>query len=184
MDSGWKLNREKVALVVIDFQEKLAKVMKYRDQVADNINLLLAASRMMDIPVVVTEQYPDGLGPTVPDIRENLSQADPISKMTFNCWGVAPFSEELEKGGRNTLLIVGMEAHVCVYQTVIEALNRNYAVHVPEDAVCSRTTPNWKRGLEMMASAGAHITCTEAVVFDLMERADSSEFKELIKLIK
>lgn len=184
MGSDWKLNRGQAALVVIDFQEKLAKVMKYRDQVVDNINLLVTASKMMGIPVVVTEQYPDGLGPTVCEIRANLPEEDFIPKMTFNCWGVDLFREKLDRMERKTLLVVGMETHVCVYQTVVEALNRGYLVHVPEDAVCSRRTTNWRRGLEMMASAGAHITCAEAVVFDLMERADTAEFKELIKLIK
>jgi len=184
MDSGWKLGREKTALVVIDFQEKLAKAMKYRDQVVNNINLLLNASKMMEIPVVATEQYPDGLGPTIAEIKENLPDLKCIPKMTFNCWGVEPFAKELEDARRNTLLVVGMEAHVCVYQTVIGALEKGFNVHIPEDAVCSRTKTNWKRGLEMMDSAGAHITCTEAAVFDLMERADTAEFKELIKLIK
>jgi nicotinamidase-related amidase len=184
MGSDWKLSREDVSLVVVDFQEKLAKVMKYKDKVASNINLLVAASRMMDIPIVATEQYPDGLGPTVPEIRENLPGGELIPKMTFSCWGVEPFHERLKGAGRNTLLVTGMETHVCVYQSVVEALDRGYRVFIPEDAVCSRRTGDWKRGLKMMASAGAYITCTEAVVFDLMERADTPEFKELIKLIK
>lgn len=184
MGLTWKLDRARTTLVIVDFQEKLAKVMKYKEQVTRNINLLLTASKMMDIPVVVTEQYPDGLGPTVSEIKENLPEIDLIPKMTFNCWGVEPFSKELEKAGRNTLLFVGMETHICVYQTVLEALNREFVVHVPEDAVCSRTKTNWERGLAMMGSAGAHITCTEAVMFDLMERAGTPEFKELSKLIK
>ncbi len=184
MKSDWKLNRDEVFLVVIDFQEKLAKTMEYRDQVADNINLLVTASKLMGIPVVVTEQYPDGLGPTVPAVKENLPAVQLIPKMTFNCWGVDPFVAEIEGAGRNTLLVVGMEAHICVYQTVVGAISKGYSVHVPDDAVCSRTSSNWKRGLAMMDSAGAHITCTEAAVFDLMGRADTSEFKELIKLIK
>lgn len=163
--------------MVVDVQERLAAVMAYRDQVIANIRRLIGVARLLQLPIVVTEQYPSGLGPTVPELRELLAGETFLEKSTFSCCGIEPFLAELQRLQAQKLLVVGMETHVCVLQTVLDCLAAGYLVHVPNDAVCSRFTNDWRTGLARLAAAGACVTTTETALFELLERAGTDEFR-------
>jgi nicotinamidase-related amidase len=132
----------------------------------------------------VTEQYPKGLGPTVTEIKDSLQPYAPIEKITFSCCGEKSFLDAASGTGKNQIILVGMETHVCVLQTCIDLLQAGHVVHVVSDAVCSRSFENYRTALEYMRDAGAVITCTETVLFQLLERAGSDEFRAISKRIK
>lgn len=179
------LSKDDSVLVIIDIQERLAAVMKERERVITNTLHLIEAARLLHIPVIVTEQYPRGLGLTVKEIRDPLSSYySPIEKVTFSCCKGEKFVDSLRRAGRERVIICGMETHVCVLQTCVDLLKRGYYVHIVKDAVCSRTDDNFMTGIDFMRDAGAVITCTETVLFQLLERAGTEEFKAISKRIK
>ncbi|MFO0753734.1 MAG: isochorismatase family protein, partial [Thermodesulfovibrionales bacterium] len=135
-------------------------------------------------PVILTEQYPKGLGPTVSEIREILPSAAPVEKMSFNCCEEPSFMREIKYIERKTLLLAGMEAHICVLQTCLSLLRDGFTVHVIRDAVCSRTKANWETGLAFMHDAGAVITSTETVLFQVLKKAGTEDFKAISQRIK
>lgn len=180
----YTLNKENTILFVIDIQEKLASVMKYKDQIINNTNVLVTAAREMDLPIIITEQYPKGIGPTVTDIKETIdNNAKIFEKNSFTAY-IDGVKEALEATGRKKVIIVGMEAHICVFQTARDLIDNGYEVFIPRDAVCSRTKENFENGLELMKDVGAVISNTESVVFDLLKVSGTPEFKVLSKLIK
>lgn len=175
------LTPEDSLLLVIDIQERLVAAMKYGSQVVEKTGILLTTAKAMEIPVLVTEQYPKGLGRTVPELP--VEDAGIFEKITFN--GCTPeVTEALKATGRKKIIVTGMETHVCVFQTVRDLLKDGYQVFVVEDGVCSRTKENFRNGLSLMAAMGAVITNTETVFFDLFKQAGTPQFKELSKLIK
>lgn len=176
---GFRFDRSGAVLLVIDIQERLAAVMAEREKVIANAGHLIAASKLLDVPVVYTEQYPRGLGPTVPELRAELEPAAPVEKLTFDCCGEPAFAPALEAAGRSSVIVCGMETHICVLQTVLGLLARGATVHVAADAVCSRHPENRHTALEFMRDAGAAITCTETVMFQLLVRAGTPEFKAI-----
>jgi isochorismate hydrolase len=181
----FSLDRNSAVLLVIDVQEKLCNAMDQEvlRQLTGNVSILLETAKELNFPVLATEQYPRGLGETLPEIRQKL----PVSateKMSFSCCGDASFMSRLKELRRKQVIITGMEAHVCVLQTVLDLLSRDYNVHVVSDAVMSRKKKNWKLGLNMAASAGAVVTCTEAAMFQLLKVAGTEEFKTLSKLVR
>lgn len=178
------LKKEQAALIVVDVQDRLAAVMSERQKVTANILHLIEAAKLLGLPVVLTEQYPKGLGPTVNEIKEALPASEPIEKLTFNCCGEPPFLTKVGALGKKKVILCGMETHVCVLQTCVGLLREGYDVHVVRDAVCSRTKDNYKTGIEFMRDAGAVITCTETVLFQLLEKAGTDEFKAIVKRIK
>lgn len=178
------LNKEDTVLLIVDIQDKLAVVMKEKDKVVRNNLHLIELAKMLGMPVMVTEQYPKGLGTTVPDIREALPFYRPVEKMTFDCCGRPAFLEELKEHKKSTVVLTGMETHVCVLQTCIGLLKGGINVHVVQDAVCSRAKENWKIGTEFMREAGAVVTSTETVLFQLLKMAGTEEFKAISKRIK
>jgi len=178
------LNRDDSVFLIVDIQDRLAAAMPGRRQVIDNNLHLIELSKLLDIPVVVTEQYPKGLGPTVDEIKEALPSYSPIEKLDFNCCKAESFSEKLRQAGRKKIVLTGMETHICVLQTCLGLLHDGYDVHVVADAVCSRAEDNWKVGLDFMRGAGAVITCTETVLFQLLGAAGTEEFKAISKRIK
>jgi nicotinamidase-related amidase len=180
----FSLDREEALLLVIDIQDRLAVAMSERAKVVTNTGHLIAAARLLDVPVVHTEQYPKGLGPTVPELRAALEPAAPIEKLTFDCCGEPSFAPALEAAGRSTVIVCGMEAHICVLQTVLGLLARGLVVHVAADAVCSRDAENYRAALELMRDAGAVVTCTETALFQLLGRAGTPEFKAIQSRIK
>jgi nicotinamidase-related amidase len=178
------LEKENAVLLIVDIQERLAAVMGQKDQVVRNNQHLVELAKMIDIPVVVTEQYPKGLGRTLPELQATLPYYRPVEKMTFDCCGQPTFLAELKDNNRNTVILTGMETHICVLQTCLGLLKGGMKVHVVQDAICSRTKLNWKAGIEFMREAGAVITCTETVLFQLLKVAGTDEFKKISQRIK
>jgi nicotinamidase-related amidase len=179
--ANYKLDKDDCILIIIDMQEKLMKAMPTREKVYKNTNLLLAAAEQMDIPVIVTEQYPSGLGATVDEIKVNLKEYEYFDKMEFSAY---PGLTKLISASRKTLLVTGSETHVCIYQTTRDLIENGYNVHLVKDAVCSRFEENYLNGLELMRDMGAVITNTETVLFDLLQLAGSPDFKVISKMLK
>ncbi|MBO3803171.1 MAG: hydrolase [Candidatus Brockarchaeota archaeon] len=177
------IGREGAALVVIDVQEKLLPKIAGNEKVVANIVKLIRFSKICGIPIILTEQYPKGLGQTVKAIRDEIPDVDPIVKTTFSCIGAHGFNDSLEKMKISTLILTGIEAHVCVAQTALEALDR-YKVCVVSDAVSSRDLENAKVGLRRMKSCGAIISSTEMVMYEILRDANTKEFKESLNLLK
>jgi nicotinamidase-related amidase len=178
------LDKEDTVLLIVDIQEKLAVVMTEKDKVVGNNLHLIELAKMINMPVMVTEQYPRGLGATVKDIREALPFYRPVEKMTFDCCGQPPFLEELKEHNKRNVVLTGMETHICVLQTCIGLLKGGINVHIVQDAVCSRTKENWETGVEFMREAGAVVTSTETVLFQLLKVAGTEEFKKISQRIK
>jgi nicotinamidase-related amidase len=178
------LEKHDAVLVIVDIQEKLAAVMSEREKVVNNCLHLLELCRLLDIPVMLNEQYPKGLGQTVPEIRNALVTYEPLEKIAFDCCKGDSFPARLAVTGRKKVLLAGMETHVCVLQTCIGLLNEGYAVHSVSDAICSRRKEDFETAREFMRDAGAVVTCTETVLFQLLERAGTEEFKVISKRIK
>ena len=178
------LNKNEAVLVIVDIQERLAAVMSERQKVVDNCLHLIEVSKLLNIPILLNEQYPKGLGPTVSEIREVLLPYQPLEKVTFSCCRGESFPNVLAASGRKKVILAGMETHVCVLQTAIDLLKTGYLVHLAKDATCSRTPDNFTTGAEFMRDAGAVITCTETVLFQLLEKAGTDEFKAISKRIK
>lgn len=175
------LQVEDSLLLVIDIQDRLVAAMGQGAQVIERTGILLQVAKAMNIPVIVTEQYPKGLGRTVAELP--IEGAKVFEKITFSAY-TAEVAEALREANRKKIIVTGMETHVCVFQTVRDLLQAGYQVFVVQDAVCSRRKMNFKNGIALMAAMGAVITNTETVFFDLMKKAGTPEFKELSKLIK
>jgi nicotinamidase-related amidase len=178
------LSRDEAVLVIVDIQERLAAVMSDRKKVTDNCLHLIEIAKLLRIPIALNEQYPRGLGPTVSEIRNALPVYEPVEKIAFSCCGQPAFLDRLSGPGRRKAILCGMETHVCVLQSCIDLVREGYAVHVVSDAMCSRTRENHRTGIEFMRDAGAVITCTETVLFQLLERAGTEEFRIISKRIK
>ncbi len=178
------LRKENTALVIVDVQEKLLPYVQKKDEVVANIQMLIKFAHIMHIPVILTEHYPKGLGVTVPEIKEVLEKYEPKEKVIFSCYGSLDFTEKLKELGIKRFMIAGIESHICVQQTTLDAMNAGYEVHVISDAISSRTKHNYKIGIKKMKHFGAIISSTEMAMYEIMERADTPEFKEVLKLVK
>ena len=180
------LDRAKAVLVVIDVQEKLCVAMDETvlRQLTKHIGILLETAQELSVPVLVTEQYVKGLGPTLAVLKEKAGDAPCYEKMAFSCCGSAEFVDKLKATGRTQVIITGMETHVCVLQTVIELRDAGFEVHLVKDAVMSRSKRNWQTAIEAMTLTGAVPTCTESVLFQLLKVAGTDEFKKLSKLVR
>jgi nicotinamidase-related amidase len=150
-----------------------------------NSQLLIRAAGVLDIPVIATTQHAKGLGDTVSDIKSFLPQ-DAIDKQMFSCFGSDVFCSAVKRlpGRRYTMLLCGMESHICVMQTALAGLREGYLVHVASDAVSSRTEWNWKVGLERMRAAGAVISATEMMIYELLRSSGTEEFKKMLAHLK
>lgn len=153
-------------------------------QLVKNVGILLDSAAELAVPVLVTEQYVKGLGPTVAELKEKAAAAPCYEKMTFSSCGSSDFVAALKSSGRTQVIITGMETHVCVLQTVIELREVGFDVHIVKDAVMSRNKQNWQTAVQAMTLAGAIPTCTESVVFQLLKVAGTDEFKKLSKLVR
>ncbi len=180
------LQADHCALIVVDIQEKLLPPIFNKESMVRNSQLLIRLAKILSIPVMVTTQYRKGLGAIVPEIASLLADVRAIDKMEFGCFGSDEFRSSLKKlpGNRNTVLLCGMESHICVTQTALGALNDGYLVHVASDAVGSRSEWNWKVGLDRMRDAGAVISSTEMMMYELLRCSGTKEFKELLPFIK
>ncbi len=179
----YTLKKEDSLLLLIDIQERLIKAMAHGDRVVKNTNILLETSKIMDMPILITEQYPRGLGHTVEEISNLHKEVEVFDKSTFTAC-IDGVNTRLKELGRQKIIIVGMETHVCVLQTCRDLLMEGYDVHIARDAVTSRSQENYENALEMMREMGAVITNTETIVFDLLKKAGTEEFKQVSKLIK
>ena len=177
-------------LILVDLQEKLCPAMPPSEfaRAIKGWTALIEMAGRLRLPVAVSEQYPKGLGPTLPVLCETLGKVTPpplfIEKVDFSCCADPSFDQFVSSSGRSTCIVVGMETHVCVYQTVRGLLGRKLKVHVASDGVLSRSKANWKVGLRLMDDLGAVITSTETVLFDLVKRAEGDTFKALSRLVK
>ena len=184
------LSRTRTALLVVDIQDRLVASMpeEIGAKVIRNTQILLECAARLALPVVVSQQYPKGLGATVPPIGEALAvlgdRVHRFDKLEFAASQTPEFAALAPALKRDQWIVVGMEAHVCVYQTARDLVARNYQVHVPVDAISSRTKQSWRVGLGLIERAGAIPTSTEVCVFDLLGRAGTDEFKALSRLIK
>lgn len=183
------LSKNRAALLVVDIQDRLAAAMPEatRESVIRNTNVLIEAAKRFGLPIVVSQQYPKGLGTTVSSIEDGLRDAANVhrfDKLEFSAAGTPELSALLPELKRDQWIVTGMEAHVCVYQSARGLVERGYQAHVVADAVSSRTEENWQIGLNLAERAGGIVTSTEVVVFDLLGRAGTDDFKALSKLIK
>jgi nicotinamidase-related amidase len=173
-------------LVVVDVQERLFNAMDAdkRDDMVTNIKILGTAALRLGAPVLVTEQYPKGLGRTLPEVRSLLEGVTPLEKTAFSCCGADGFLDRLRAAGSDQVVLTGVEAHVCVLLTALDLLAAGFRVSVVADAVCSRRAANMEIGLAQARQAGAVVTATETVVFQLLGRADTDAFREVSKLLR
>jgi nicotinamidase-related amidase len=175
------IRREDAVLVVIDVQEKLVPHIAGEADLIANLARFARVAEIIGLPVMVTEQIK--LGPTVPEVMWHVKGVTPITKADFGCFGCEEFTAALAALGRNTLILAGIEAHICVAQTALQALEA-HTVHVLSDAVGSRVAENRQVALDRMRAAGAVITSTEMAIYELLVRAGTDEFREVLKLVK
>ena len=171
-------------LVVVDMQERLLPAIDEAERVIANTRLLLHVARTLELPVVMTTQYLKGLGPTHADVAALAPAAAPIDKLTFSCFGSPEFTAALSATGRKTLLLCGVEAHICVLQTGLDALARGYEVHLVTDATGSRLTGNASLGHRRLETAGAVLSCAEMSAYELLGASGSPAFKSLLPHFK
>jgi nicotinamidase-related amidase len=179
-----KLDRDRAVLVVVDVQEAFRPAVLDFDRVVANAATLVQGAKALAVPTLVTEQYPKGLGRTVPELAEHLDGVEPIEKVCFSAAGSEPFNRALAASGRDQVLLCGIESHVCVNQTADDLIGRGIEVHVAQDAVTSRTEQNRDLGLHKMERSGAVVTSVETALFELLGAAGTPEFKEVQRLVK
>jgi len=178
------INRSAAVLIVVDIQGNLFQAMQDKENLLANTAKVIKGAKIFNLPIIVTEQIPEKLGQTIPAIAQELTGVETIDKESFSCWGNNKFQEKLKSISRRKAIIMGIECHVCVYQTVIDLIDNGYSVHVVADAVSSRTKENRDIGLAAMKNAGAHLTSTEMVLFELLHSAGDAKFKEIYKIVK
>jgi nicotinamidase-related amidase len=178
------ITTDDTALVLIDIQEKLARAMHNKEALFDNLKKMVRGARVLGLPILWAEQNPDGLGPTVREIADLLPDKKPVSKFSFSCCGNEAFMKNLGAVNCKNMLVAGIEAHVCVYQTVADLVDLKFDVQVVADGVASRTPENRLIGLEKSKAAGAGLTSAETALFELLKDAGNDHFKEIIEVVK
>jgi isochorismate hydrolase len=178
------LSLDNTVLLIVDVQGKLAHLMYNKENLFDHIRRIIKGAQILNIPILLAEQNPEGLGPTIPEVSRVLVNPEPISKFSFSCWGSDRFVKEMEALCPENVLIAGIETHVCVYQTSRDLVQAGYAVEVVADAVSSRTNENKIVGLDKIRRAGAGITSVETVLFELLGEAAGEKFKEILAIVR
>ena len=178
------LSRDRAVLVLVDLQERLHPHVVRKDEVAANVVKLVEAAKILGLPMIVTEHAVKAFGPTIEPVRSALASCAPVHKIVFSCFGSEEFGAKLQALGRPQLLVAGLETHICVCQTALDALARGYTVHVARDAVSARGEADHAAGLEKMARAGAVPATSEMAIYELLERAGTEEFRKILPLIK
>ena len=177
-------NIDQALLLVVDVQGKLARLMDGAEAMIRQQQILIDGCRLLDVPVVWAEQLPDKLGPTVPELATRLEGLEPHAKSSFGCCGDAGLLAAIRASGRREIVLCGIEAHVCVWQTAASLLRERYAVHLVCDAVSSRSSFNRDIAFRRMAAAGACLSNVEMVLFELMQSAEHPRFREVAALLK
>ena len=177
------LNQDNTLIIGIDIQDKLVNMLKNNSAISTNCIKLLRAANILDIPTILTEQYPKGLGSTIADIK-SIYEFKTLEKTSFSAYSTNEIKDEIKKYNAKNILIFGIETHICVYQTVIELLENNYNVYVVNDCSSSRNEFNHSTALELMKQNGAKITSLEIVLFEFLKSSKHPNFKEVQNLIK
>lgn len=178
------VDRARSQLLVVDVQERLLPAMAEPDQVSRGCALLMTAAARLDIPITVSEQYPKGLGPTVPALAELVPENRVLAKLDFSCAADPAIRDRLETEGRPQIVVAGIEAHVCVLMTAMQLVEAGHEVFVVADAVSSRRQGSADLALDRLRAAGVSAVNAEMVLFEWLRRAGTEEFKEISKLIK
>lgn len=178
------ININTSALLIIDMQEKLVKAANGSSEIVNNMKKLADTAKILNIPTIVTEQYPKGLGKTVETLEINNNETITIEKTAFSALLESEFAEEIQSLNRKQIIIGGIETHICVLQTAADLISEGYEVYVVKDACVSRTSFNHETGLELLKQYGAKITSTEIVLFELLKTSKHPNFKEIQALIK
>jgi nicotinamidase-related amidase len=179
-----KLLTKECIFVFIDIQEKLFPYVKNNTPCLDNLKKLIKLADITNIPILLTEHYPKGLGSTVPELKKNLTSYHPIEKITFSAFRCNEFVKKIKKYNARTLVICGIESHICIEQTVLDGLELGYDIHVISDGISSRKKTNHEVGLRKMQQCGAIISSTEMAIYEILERADTPEFKKILPVLK
>ena len=181
----FKLDAEKAVLVVIDIQERLVSAMPQDIylRMRDTVGMLVDGAKLLNVPLITTEQYPKGIGHTVPELADACSGTI-VEKVSFGCCGEPNFMSALKQTGRSQVIVTGMEAHVCVYQTVLGLLEDGYHVHLVRDAICSRFTSDYLASISNASQTRAVVTTAETVLFQMLKESTHEQFRAVSKLIK
>lgn len=182
----FRLNAADTQLLVVDYQERLFAAMpeEARDRHAHHAGIAIEGARALGLPVLVTEQYPKGLGHTIPPLAALLEGVTPFEKLAFSCAKDDSACAAIASQGRSRVLVIGMETHICVYQTVLDLVAAGHVVHVLADACLSRRKESWRSGLALCAAAGAVVSNTETALFQLLGQAGGDTFKAISRLIR
>jgi nicotinamidase-related amidase len=175
---------DKTALLIIDIQERIIRVINEYETVVENTIKLIKGFRALGIPIYYTEQYPKGLGPTVESIQNELEGNDAIQKLSFSCSGAGNLFSELKKNDISQVVVCGVESHVCVQQTVLDLLANDFQVNLAVDAVSSRRVKDYEISFSRMRQHGAEVTTTEAILFELLNVCGTDVFKQISKIVK
>ncbi len=178
------ISRTDTVLVIVDIQGNLAQAMFDKENIFANAVKLIKGAKALNIPVIITEQIPQKLGKTLPQVADEIDGFNPIAKESFSCWDEKSFKEKLDSLNRRQVVLIGIECHVCVYQTALDLIANGYHIHLVADAVSSRTPENRQIGIDAMKSAGARITSTEMVLFEILHTAADPKAKEFFKIVK
>ncbi len=184
MNAPALLTTNNTTLLIIDMQERLFPVMHEKEKLLRNVIKLIRGAQVLEIPVVLTEQYPKGLGPTLPEIKELLPDVQPVAKISFNCCDEEVFCKALGSLKRNQVIVAGIEAHICVYQTAMALFRSGYEVQVVGDCVSSREPENKLVSLFKMGAAGVSPTTMETALFELLKVARGDKFKQISNIVK
>jgi nicotinamidase-related amidase len=180
------IDKERCCLIIIDIQERLFNSMDFdvRRNVVKNTGILIETAKVFNIPIILTEQYRKGLGPTIRDVREKIPDVESIDKTYFNCMKDPAISSKLSELGRSSVILTGIETHICILFTALTLLESGYDVFIASDAVCSRRRHEWEIAINSLSYAGAFIYPTETISFMIMEKSGTEEFKRLSPLFK
>jgi nicotinamidase-related amidase len=179
-----RISRAEAGLVVVDIQERLLPSIHERERVLRNAIRLAKGAGVLNLPILVTEQYPKGIGRTVAELAGAVPEFAPLEKTAFSCCGAKNFISTLASRNVRDVVLCGIEAHVCVCQTALDLLDQGIGVFVAADAISSRTPENRQHGIERMRDAGATIVSAEMILFELLEEAGTDQFKKILELIK
>jgi len=178
------LDRNKTALLIIDIQQRILGVMQNPDAVVANTIKLIKGFKVLNSPIIYTEQYPKGLGQTFQEIKIELGDLTPIQKMSFSCFGAENLFSELKQKNLKQIVVTGIEAHVCVQQTVLDLLANDFQVNLATNAVSSRNQVDYETAINRMRTHGAEITTVESILFEMLNISGTEEFKAISKIIK
>jgi len=178
------LNDTSTALVVLDVQGHLARIVDESELFLDRLGLLIRGAQILDLPIIWVEHYPAGLGKTVPEIALLLENLQPVEKDTFSAWKAPAFKKMIQNGDRTSFLLAGIEAHICIYQTARDLFENGFKVEIVTDAVSSRHRTDMQTAFEKLQNLGIQPTTVEMALYELLGRGKGERFKEILKLIR